>query len=124
MGLGKWLIQVLTPKLRQLPHLLRDSSSLVRDLRHMDYKNGLLLTKLDVKDYYLCGDFRRLAETVAMAAPDSSSGFADTIEAVTYFLVSNQYIGSRHSRDNVWSAARGTGMGLVMSGELSDWCFW
>ena len=121
-GLGKWLISLLKPALRRLGHLLRDSSDLVRDLRagrssFPDHK----LSKLDVKDFYLCGDFRKLAETAAKAAPASH---ASCVEAVTYFLLSNQYIKSPLLPGRLWRAVRGAGIGLMMSGELTDWCFW
>ena len=122
-GLAKWVLTVLKQSLRRLPHLVKDSASLVRDLRAMkgDF-NGHCFSKIDVKDYYLCGRFRLLAETAANAASEGREEAC--MEAVVYFLLDNQFVESKLIPGKLWKATKGTGIGLLMSGELADWCFW
>ena len=39
------------------------------------------------------------------------------MEAVAYFLLDNQYINSEFVPGRFWKATRGTGIGLLMSGD-------
>ena len=119
-GLARWFIVTMKPKLRGLKHLLPDSAKLVRELSLVGVR-GSYLTKLDVKDFYLRGGFRKLAQTAGAAFEGS---LATLIEDVVFFLLNNQFITSQFYRERLWRAARGTGIGLMMSGELTDWCFW
>ena len=39
----------------KLPHLLRDTTEFVDDLRHLQWQDGMRIVKMDIKEFYMSG---------------------------------------------------------------------
>ena len=112
----RWLASSLDSKLRKLPHLLKDADDLQRRLKHFKIPHGCRFLKLDVKDFYLTGNH---GEIVSKSASIFDASERANYQVMADAILHNQYIRSP-LLPGLWKVNRGTGMGMIPSGSISD----
>ena len=103
-GLSAWLAHHLRVKIEmKIHHLLRDTKEFVDDLRHLHWQDGMRMVKIDIKEFYMSGKPCFLSHACSELFCDETEDF-------------QQLVAKR--------VTRGSGMGLLHSGEVSDAGFW
>ena len=116
---SRWLMAQIRERLRGVNHLMRSSAEVVKRLHHVSVPGKLFLVKLDIKDFYVVGEAHIIAEKVARLFECEKR--RSLIFDITYFLLSNQFVKSGGA---LYEVARGTGIGLLHSGDVADACFY
>lgn len=125
-GLSLWLAQELKALLLRTgaTHILKDSADFVEKLSRVPLHTSQEVAKVDVKDFFMSGSPDELLTPILESLPTSSTQelrYRNLLKEVAEFLLENQYISSRVlGDDRVYLVTRGTGMGLIHSGELAD----
>lgn len=115
----RWLSQELRKSL-DLPHLLRDTQSLIHRLSTHTIPHDHVLVKIDIKDFFMSGHLSDLVEICSQYfEPAVREAGRNMLRTVLY----NQYI-SIPGHDGTWCTVQGSGMGLIPSGDISDLCFY
>ena len=124
-GLSRWLASVFREKLEPYVHLVKNSEAAADIINSTRIDGDEIFIKLDIKDYYLSGTMDELTASVSRAL--HGRAHLSLIRDVTQFLVFNQYVrGRRHvstQDEGAYRVVRGSGMGLVHSGDLADLSF-
>ena len=112
----RWLASKLSPCLSRVPHLLKDSSDLMAKLKSFKVPEGTRCLKLDVKDFYLTGSHDYLVtNSASLLEPEEREDFSLLAKSI----LSNQFVHAGAA--NVFlQVQRGTGMGMIASGHISD----
>ena len=124
-GLSAWLAHHLRVKIEmQLHHLLRDTKEFVDGLRHLHWQDGMLMVRIDIKEFYMSGKPCFLSHACSQLFYDETEDFQQLVAKVVDWLCRNQYVQSEFLPDLTYRVTRGSGMGLRHSGEVSDAGFW
>ena len=124
-GLSAWLAHHLRVKIRiKLPHLLRDTKEFVDDLRHLHWQDGMRMVKIDIKEFYMSGKPCFLSHACSELFCDETVDFQQLVAKAVDWLCRNQCVQSEFLPDLTYRVTRGSGMGLLHSGEVSDAGFW
>ena len=125
-GLSAWMTHHLRVKIEmKLPHLLRDTKDFVDDLRHLHWQDGMRMVKNRHQRVFTCQGNQVSCHTLARSS--SVMKIMDVQQLVAKavdWLCRNQYVQSEFLPDVTYRVARGSGMGLLHSGEVSDAGFW
>ena len=117
-----WLSNQLRPLLQDLPHLIKDSRSMVRHIRTLEKKfQGSLLVQIDLKDFYLSGSVESIIEELGEGFSGERRSLVKDVGRV---LLQNQYVKSKFFPDKMWKVVQGSGIGLIHSGDTMDWAFY
>ena len=108
----------------KLPHLLRDTKEFVDDLRHLHWPDGMRMVKIDIKEFYISGKPCFLSEACSELLCDETVNFQQLVAKAVDWLCRNQNVQSEFLPDLTYRVTRGSGMGLLHSGEVSDAGFW
>jgi len=114
----RFIQQHLRSYISQFPHVLRDSKDLCQKLSRRRFSPGVYMVRCDVKDFFLSGSAKDILRDVELGFADWQ--YKDAALALLKMLLDNQYVKLRGGRDSLWRCIRGTGMGLLLSGEVSD----
>jgi len=117
----RYVASILKPVLAGLPHVLRDSTDLLRSLACVVVPDEARLVKFDIKDFFMSGEHDELLDT---CCNEVSQDEEDDFRSVLKSILGSQYVSVRGCNDTVWKVVRGSGMGVVCSGEVSDVCFY
>ena len=120
-GLCRWLVGYLRGRLAGLQHLARDSRDIVNLFGTLDHCPEMRLSKFDVKDFYLQGSHVQIQQAAVSGAEPAMK---PVLEEVLWYLLDGQFVRSRFLPGRLWKVKKGTGIGLLHSGELTDWIFY
>ena len=124
-GLSAWLAHHLRVKIEmKLPHLLRDTKDFVDDLRHLHWQDGMRMVKIDIKEFYMSRKPCFLSHACSELFCDETEDFQQLFAKAVDWLCRNQYVQSEFLPDLTYRVTRGSAMGLLHSGEVSDAGFW
>ena len=117
-GLATWAASRFRCKTKVLAHLVQSSGQFVKAISQRVPVGRSLFIKLDVKDFFLSGSIEELCR-------DGTLGFEGEekklLDRALWLILDYQYVKSANHPDKVWKSRRGSGMGLVHSGDLMDW---
>ena len=124
-GLSAWLAHHLRVKIEmKLPNLLRDTKEFVDDLRHLHWQDGIRMIKMDIKEFYMSGNPCFLSHACSELFCNEIVDFQQLVAKAVDWLCRKQYVQSEFLPDLTYRVTRGSGMGLLHSGEVSDAGFW
>ena len=124
-GLSAWLAHHLREKIaRQLPHLLRDTKDFVDVLRCLHWQENMCMVKIDIKEFYMSGEPGFLSRACSELFCDETGDFQQLVAKAVDWLCRHQFVQSEFLIDLTYKVIRGSGMGLLHSGEVSDAGFW
>lgn len=116
-GLSSIFKKMFAEQLGPLPHLVRNTDDLVRKVTSKRYGNHFGFIKLDIKDFYLNGEHRKIVDIVGATFIENQRG---VLKDALLFLLYHQYVQSDLLPEETWRVALGSGIGQKHSGELSD----
>ena len=124
-GFAAWLAHHLRVKIElKLLHLLRDTKEFVDDLRHLHWQDGTRMVKIDIKEFYMSGKSGFLSHACSELFCDETEDFQQLVAKAVDGLCRIQFVQSEFWPDLTYTVTRGSGMGLLHSGEVSDAGFW
>ena len=119
MGAGmKLIMDLLHPGLAAISHLLPSSRAFVKQLRSMKFECDTTWIKLDIVDYFMSGthqDF--ISGSSLLVAIAWKPLYISVLKSILY----HQYV---VNDNDFYSVLRGAGMGLALSGDVSDASFY
>ena len=121
IGIAAWVQHIFSSILQQrAPHLLRDSFDLKEKISQSTPIHDEQFAVVDIKDYYLSGTEKQLVND---AADIVDSSIKPLMQRCLHFLLGNQYVINENcarTYPSMYKVTRGTGMGLVHSGDMCD----
>jgi len=119
-GFSKWIAAILKPAVEELPHVVKDSYDFKSKLEAIPLlpPDAKMLT-IDLKDFFLSGDFQVLAEDAAEMVPAK----ADLLKEVVGLVLNNQFV-LPAGLEELHKCSKGSGMGLSHSGHLANSSFY
>ena len=124
-GLSAWLAHHLRVKIEmKIPHLLRDTKEFVDDLRHFHWQDGICTVKTDIKESYMSHKPGFLSHACSELFCDETEDFQQLVARAVDWLCGNQFVHWEFLLDFTYRVTRGSGMGPLHSGEVSDAGFW
>ena len=114
--ISRWL----QPHIDQRPHILKDVFDLVTFLKSTKFDHDVWFLKTDVKDFFMSGGHEELTSLTAGAV---ESGVRKHYIALTKLILGAQYLECASFPQELWKIVRGSGMGLICSGSISDVAF-
>ena len=116
--LGCWLKQWCQTQLQkyQSNHLIKNSRQLVADLSGRVFNKCIIAGKIDIKEYFLTGDFKFLIDVIVEIAEPVEKHLVGRIVSL---LLNNQFV-KVESLGETYQVTTGAGMGLNFAGELAD----
>ena len=115
----RYVRECIGKKLKQHQHILKNSIHLKTLLEATTVSQSSRLLKIDIKDFFMSGTHRHLLRRVSRCAP---SGAQQSFDDLVWCILHNQFVRVPGVRE-CFRVARGSGMGLICSGEISDWTF-
>ena len=115
-GLSRWVARTLRGRLDCLSHLCKDARHAAEDLAGLHIGDSKLVA-LDIKDFFMSGDTNELVEDTILHLTGPLKGL---MREALFLLLFHQYVRSKTEPGRLYRVIRGTGMGLVHSGEVSD----
>ena len=126
----QFISNVIRDKMKDMPHLLRDSDDFLFKLSSVRMLDGDLFVKVDVKDLFMSGRTQRIANISTSAAPSAvngKAGFRGLFKDLVSHVMSTQFVSNCQRlrlESVIFNVIIGSGMGLKCSGELSDYAFY
>ena len=119
-SIAAWVRYTLQQNLEEhAPWLIKDSFGLKKRLMQLRSCNGEAYARMDIKDFFLSGSKEELIED---ALDNMDEETRPVMKRCLNFLLEEQWVRDAHGHDgSLCKATSGTGMGLLHSGELSDW---
>ena len=108
----------------KLHHLLRDTTEFVDELRHLQRQDGMRMVKIDIKEFYMSGKPDFLSHACSKLFCDETEDFKQLVARAVDWLCRNQFVQSEFLPDLTYRVTRGSGMGLLHCGDVSDAGFW
>ena len=122
-GLGKWVAKQFRLKNCHVSHLLTDRKQFVDRVQSLEVNHGDdMWVHLDVKDFFLSGDWQSITADATVGWPIGPHKAA--VRSALEFLLTNQYVASQWRRGEAWQVIKGAGMGLNFSADLMDYLFY
>ena len=120
LGAMKFIASLLKPQLTALPHLLKRSADVVKQLQHCRVSPSAYLITIDIKDFFMDGNHAQITSACQeLVEPSWRSSFLILVK----FILDTQYLTSPCFPERMWKVNKGAGMGLQCSGELVDSTF-
>ena len=120
----KWLIGAIRSvlKLKPYSHILRNSADLASALKYVEAGYEDMLFKVDVKDFFMSGSASELIHdvTTCHGEPIFDSSTQKAVSSALKVLLEHQYAKHPSQPENVRRVVKGTGQGLLHSGDVSD----
>ena len=105
-----------------MSHIVKDLDDLITKLSRAKVYEGDRLYKCDIKEFFMSGKHKDLEE--ASSGKSVPSDRREVFEELTSFVLGAQYFRCpRTKRGKAHRVVRGSGMGLICSGEVSDATF-
>ena len=82
------------------------------------------MVKIDIKEFYMSGKPGFLSHACSELFSYETEDFQQLVATAVDWLCRNQYVQSEFLPDLTFRVTRGSGMGLLHSGEVSDAGFW
>ena len=124
-GLSAWLAHHLRVNIEmKLLHLLRDTKEFVDDLKHVHWQDGMRMVKIDIKEFYMSRKRGFLSHACSELFCDETEDFQQLVAKAVDRLCRYQYVQSEFLPDLTYRVTRGSGMGLLHNGDVSDAGFW
>ena len=124
-GLSAWLAHHLRVKIEmKLPRLLRDTKEFVDDLRHFHWQDGMCMVKKTSKSFTFQVNQVFLSRACSELFCDETEDFQQLVARAVDWLCRNRFVQSDFLPDFTYRVTRGSGMGPLRSGEVSDAGFW
>jgi hypothetical protein len=118
-GISRWLAWNLFQKLKTIPWIIKNTSSLVHQIKAKMVPPNTVLMLLDIKEYFISGTKHQLLTGLAQFTSTMTMPNAELILRAADFLLEHQYIKNPLNNASYQSLV-GSGMGLAHSGELCD----
>ena len=120
MGLGLWVQMMCQKRLADVEysHILKDASGFISDIRAIEVGSIDFFVKVDFKDFYMSGEPKQIADDVASREPDMHSRLL--LRDAILILLESQFLEAEPVADKLYQVIRGSGMGLVHSGFITD----
>ena len=112
----------LRPVLSNLPHLLRDTRSMITALSNTQFTGEVTFIKADIKDFFMSGEHAALEE---LSSTCVSAHIRRQYKRLVRFVLESQYVilDGRAVDDIIYQVTCGTGMGIGCSGDISNAAF-
>ena len=120
-GLSSYFNKKFGQKLRTLPHLVRDSLQVIKEINKIAYSGDEIFARLDVKSFFMSG---RSYEISSSSCKIFDQNERDLMAEGAFWLLDNQFVEVERLPDRIWKVEFGTGMGLRHSGEVADASFY
>ena len=120
-GVAKWVSHRLRRQLDVLVHLVKSSKFFVERISCVKPIGRVLFVKLDLKDYFLSGTPDELIHDIVGPLAGCEKKL---VEDCLHLLLSHQYISAEGFDGRLWRSVKGSGMGLLHSGDLMDVAFY
>eukprot|EP00973_Karenia_brevis_P022042 3031366-Karenia_brevis.AAC.1 len=84
---------------------------------------------MDIKDFYLCDNHEDIVQSFRRCIDHLDDTLQTKVCKILAFCLDNQYVTSKlinmfKGDISVYKVAEGSGMGVLASGELSDWHYY
>ena len=124
-GLSAWLAHHLREKIAEsLLHLLCDTKEFVEDLRRLHWQDEMRTVKIDIKEFYMSEEPGFLSRACSELFCDDTLDVQQLVAKAVDWLCKKQFVQSEFLPVLAHRVIRGSGMGLLHSGEVSDAGFW
>ena len=120
-GIAQWVVKKRGRKLGECNHLLKNSKQFVESLKGLRVHRSNYWIKFDIQDYYMSGNKDDLI-TDALATFEGDE--KQLMKEALYLLLEEQWIMSNMFPDRIWKVCKGSGMGLLHSGDLADLAYY
>ena len=113
---------ILRAKLEANHHLYNDSEDMISKIRSVRFDNSLKVYRFDIKDFYLASKHSTI---ISQVQKDFPSDERDSLIRLLSTILDSQFVRYGEApTSSVFRVTRGTGMGSLASGELSDTTFY
>jgi hypothetical protein len=118
----RYIANRLRTSLNSFPHILKDSDHFMRVLTGMLFEPTDRIIKLDIKDFFMSGEINPLVlhSMSLISDPGERSVLAELLRIV---LTTQLICIPGDPTRSRWRVKIGSGMGLIVSGEVSDSAF-
>ena len=116
-AVAAWAEQIMSSQCKKIPWLVKSTKELLDALSCVQCNDGAVLLKLDLKEFYLSGDHDLLINT---AADQFAEPTAVLLSSALGAVLHHQTV---HFDGSHWKVTKGSGMGAICSGSLSDLVF-
>ena len=120
VGLGLWVSACLRARLSTEPYsqIIADSRQFKKEIEKLTPTKTARFAKVDIKDYFMSGAMTELVEDTLRA--EGNGPVKEALARSLEVLLDNQYVVNRLLPQRTWKVVRGSGTGLVHSGETCD----
>lgn len=116
----RWIASILKPIVYKNDHVLKNSVHLLRQLEGLEVEPTDRLIKIDIADFFMSGNHRELA---SLATREVSPVLQQHVQDLLFFILDHQFVAQKGDPERVFKVMKGSGMGLICSGEVSDLAF-
>ena len=120
-GAALWVAKQFREVTKQKEYIITTTAQFVEKVKLLKPNKDYSFIKMDVKDFYLSGDFNSITDDIK---EEFKGPRGELLVDAIWMLLGAQLITSKFHSDRVWKARKGTGIGLVHSGDLADWLLW
>lgn len=122
-ALAKFVQVILLQQSRTLGHLCESTNDLLEKIKHVELSSSdprPRVARFDVVNFFMEGSFEELSDGLFLDQPPQRRSALQ--HAVQHLLV-HQYVESPELQQ-CFQVLRGGGMGMMISGEISDLCYY
>ena len=125
----RFCAQLLKQRISHLPHLFRDSSDFLQKLNKCRFDSDTKVYRFDIKDFFMSGAHSTIINS---CASEIHENIRDPFRLLLGAILSSQYVKlpealrvmETRSKPTHFRVKKGTGMGMLVSGEASDIAFY
>ena len=114
----------LSHSMKPLGHILRDSDHLIEIVSKHTFAQDCCFAKLDVGDFFMSGEHSLLAEKCAKIKNAEGAASRRCFKELLSAILGSQVLAASGAPGSYWRVKIGSGMGLLCSGEVSDYVFY
>jgi hypothetical protein len=120
MALGTWLVLMLRKHMEdsRFRHILKSSDQFAREICTIIPRHEHFFLKVDLQDFFMSGSPDELKADCCANICDSQ--LRHIVSESILLLLDGQYVMSPLLENRIFRVAKGSGMGLVHSGDLCD----
>ena len=120
-GLGRWVTYHLSPILSSQPHVLQSQQAFVNLCAGLTLHDDDFFFRIDACEFYMSGtpEFLSKEASGVIQNPKLRSVVRDSIA----WLLENQYVTTPFHNAGHWQVLKGSGMGMVHSGDVAGSAF-
>ena len=120
-GVAQWLFKELRRRLGECNHLWKNSKQFVESLKGLGLHASNYRINFDIQDNYMSGNKDDL---IADALETFEGDESRLMKEGLYLLLGEQWIMSNEFPDQIWKVCKGSGMGLLHSGDVADLAYY